>query len=48
MRKEDRNRTTRGETLVIKDELIAVAQEEEGLLLESEAEMRAAAQVPNP
>ena len=48
MRNEDKNRTRRGETLVNKDELIAMAFEEEGLLLEFKAEMRAANQVPNP
>ena len=48
MHKEDKNRTRRGETLVNKDELIAMALEEEGLLLDFEAEMRAASQVPNP
>ena len=46
MRKEDKGRTKRGETLVNMDESISVAQEEE--LLEFEAEMRAAGQVPDP
>ena len=48
MRKEDMSRTTRGEALVNKNETIAMAKEEEGHLLEFEAEMRADSQIPDP
>ena len=48
MSKEHKRRFGRGETLVDKDELIAMAQKEEGLLLEFEAEMRATGQVRDP
>ena len=34
--------------MVLTDKLITIAQEEEGFLLEFEAEMRAAGQVPDP
>ena len=48
MMREDEKRFERGTLLVDKDELMAIAQREEGFLLEFEAEMRAASQVPDP
>ena len=48
MTREDKKRVKKGEALVDKDELIVIAQEEESFLLEFEAEMRAAGQVPEP
>lgn len=48
MRKEDKSRTRCGEVMVNEDELIAMAQGEEGLLPEFEFEMRAAGQVLDP
>ena len=48
MCKEHKRRSKRGETLVDKDELIAMAQKEEGLLLKFEAEMRATGQARDP
>ena len=43
-----KRRFERGVLLVDKDELMAIAQRKEGFLLEFEAEMRAAGQVPDP
>ena len=48
MMREDERRFERGVLLVDKDELRAIAQRKEGFLLEFEAEMRAAGQVPDP
>ena len=48
MMREDEKRFERGALLVDKDELMAIAQCKEGFLLEFEAEMRAAGQVPDP
>ena len=48
MMREDERRFERGVLLVDKDELMAIAQRTEGFLLEFEAEMRAAGQVPDP
>ena len=48
MMREDEERFERGTLLVDKDELMAIAQRKEGFLLEFEAEMRAAGQVPDP
>ena len=48
MMREDEKRYERGALLVDKDELMAIAQRKEGFLLEFEAEMRAAGQVPDP
>ena len=48
MKAEDKKRIRRGDALINKDELMKMAQAEEGFLLEFEAEMRAAGQVPDP
>ena len=48
MMREDERRFERGVLLVDKDELMAIAQRMEGFLLEFEAEIRAAGQVPDP
>ena len=46
--REDEKRFERGAPLADKDEVMAIAQRIEGFLLEFEAEMRAAGQVPDP
>ena len=48
MMREDEKRFEKGTLLMDKDELMAPAQRKEGFLLEFEAEMRAAGQVPDP
>lgn len=48
MRREDQKRAKSTDPLVNKDELINIAQEEEGFLPKFEAEMRAAGQVTDP
>ena len=48
MMREDEKRFERGTPFMDKDELMALAQHKEGFLLEFEAEMRAAGQVPDP
>ena len=48
MMREDERRFERGVLLVDKDELMAIAQRKEGFLLEFEAAMTAAGQVPHP
>ena len=48
MMREDERRFERGALLVDKDELMTIAQRKEGFLLEFEAKMRAAGQVPDP
>ena len=48
MMREDERRFERGVLLVDKDELMTIAQCKEGFLLEFEAEMRGAGQVPDP
>ena len=48
MMREDEKRFEKGTLLMDKDELMALAQRKEGILLEFEAEMRAAGQVPDP
>ena len=48
MKRKYQKRIGTGDALVNKDELIIIAQEEEGFLLEFEAEMRVAGQAPNP
>ena len=48
MMREDEKRFEKGTLLMDKDELMALAQRKEGFLLEFEAEMRAAGQMPDP
>lgn len=48
MQRQDKKRAKRGETTTNKDELKAMAQEEESRVLKLEAEMRAPGETPLP